>query len=187
MRYVLLIAASLVIQQHTALAQSRPSSDSIRRLAGGAFPTLPAAIQRDLASRECLIPQPWDASTPQNVIRGAFTAPRVSEWAILCSVRATSQILIYRADTGGGAHVVDSLQQTSDIASMQGVGNGRWGYSRLIRTRPRRRILGWRVDADRNPIPRPIDHDAIDDVFLEKATQSFYCVAGRWYRQITAD
>jgi hypothetical protein len=102
-------------------------------------------------------------------------------------VRDTSQILIYRTATGPAARVVDSLMPAPDRSWLQGVGGGRWGYSRLLQTRPLRRIRAWRTDTDRQLIPQPIDHDAIEQVFLDKAAEAFYYAGGRWYRQITAD
>lgn len=167
--------------------QTGPSSDSIRRLAPDAFPTLPAAIRRDLAKRQCLVPQPWDAAAPGNVVRGAFTAAGANEWAVLCSVRDTSQILIYRIETGRAARVVDSLLPTADRDWMQAIGGGRSGYSRLLQTRPLRKIRAWRRDVDGQPIPQPIDHDAIDQLFVGKSGEAFYYVAGRLYRQVVAD
>ena len=45
----------------------------------------------------------------------------------------------------------------------------------------------WRDDVDGHPIPQPIDHDAIEDIFEGKAADAFYYAAGRWYRQVTAN
>jgi hypothetical protein len=145
---------------------------------------LPIAIRHDLETRGCRVPQPWDAAAPANVIRGSFTAARRNEWAVLCSVRDTSQILIYRV---GFPTPVDSLQRSSDVGWMQGVGGDRWGYSRLLQVRPLQRIRAWRHDIDGQTIPQPVDHDAIEQVFEGKAAEAFYFAAGRWYRQVTAD
>jgi hypothetical protein len=197
MRFRYLIAVALLLRATSSRAQAGPSSDPIRRLAPAAFLDLPSVIRRDLEMRGCLVPQPWDgwnggsesstARAPKNVIRGAFTAAGAADWAVLCSVRDTSQILIYRTATGPAARVVDSLMPAPDRSWLQGVGGGRWGYSRLLQTRPLRRIRAWRTDTDRQLIPQPIDHDAIEQVFLDKAAEAFYYAGGRWYRQITAD
>ena len=144
-------------------------------------------MRRDLEARGCLVPQPWDARAPQNVVRGAFTAARAREWAVLCSVRGTSQILIYRSEQAGTGRVVDSLERAADGAWVQGIGGGRWGYSRLLRVLPRGQTRRWREDGEGNPIPRPVDHDALEQVFLDKAAEAFYFAAGRWYRTFTAD
>lgn len=186
MHHLLFLAAALAFGVNGVSTADRFSGDSIRRLAPSMFPQLPASVRHDLEARGCLVPQPWYGGAPQNVIRGAFTSANAIEWAVLCSVRETSQILIYRLGRST-SHVVDSLERSGDGAWVQGIGEGRWGYSRLIQALPRRRIRGWRVDVDRNRIPQPIDHDAIEQAFVEKASQAFYFARGRWYRQITAD
>jgi hypothetical protein len=187
MHGALLWAAFLAhIGDRTRTTAALPN-DSIHRLAPAAFRQLPVSVRRDLERRGCLVPQPWNRPTPTNVIRGAFTRASVVEWAVLCSVRESSQVLIYRRGPSNGAHVVDSLARSPDSAWVQGIGEGRWGYSRLIKVRPRQRMSGWRVDVDQNRIPQPIDHDAIEQDFLEKTAEAFYFARGRWYRQITAD
>lgn len=187
MHHVLVLAATVAFGANRTRTTASVSGDSIRRLPPVVFRQLPASVRHDLEGRGCLIPQTWDGRAPQNVIRGAFTSVNAIEWAILCSVRETSQILIFRYGPSNTARIVDSLERSPDGAWVQGIGAGRAGYSRLIQTRPRRRISGWRVDVDQKKIPQPIDHDAIEQVFLEKGAQAFYFARGRWYRQITAD
>jgi len=57
----------------------------------------------------------------------------------------------------------------------------------MLRVLRVQRIRAWRHDVDGNAIPQPIDHDAIEQAFIGKAAEAFYHVAGRWYRQVTAD
>lgn len=185
--YKSLIAVTVLLRAQATIAQAAPSPDSVRRLTPAAFPKLPVTIRHDLERRGCLVPQPYEARTPSNVIHGAFTVAKASEWAILCSLRDTSQILIYRLPTRGSAGVVDSLQRSADVVWMQGIGNSRWGFSRLLRLLPLRRIRAWRHDVEGHAIPPPIDHDAIEQAFIEKAAEAFYYVAGRLYRRVTAD
>jgi len=178
---------ALLSSWHAVTAQAGPSAELVRRLAPSAFPRLPIAIRRDLEQRHCLIPQPYDAHAPTNVAHGSFTAANVSEWAMLCSTRDTSQILIYRTLGDGDARAVDSLERAADIGWMQGIGDNAWGYSRLLRTLPRERIGAWHRDDEGRAIPQPIDHDAIEQAFIGKAADAFYHAAGRWYRRVTMD
>lgn len=187
MRFESLVAVALLAPRISARAQANPSPDSIRRLPAAAFSFLPGLIRRDLEDRRCTVPQPWDVRGPKNIIHGSFTAAGVAEWAVLCSVRDTSQILVYRVASGRTGRIVDSLLPDPDRAWMQGVGGGRWGYSRLLQTLPRRKIRAWRNDVDRHVIPQPVDHDAIEQIFLGKGAEGFYYAARRWYRRITAD
>jgi hypothetical protein len=187
MHGALLVAALLAHLGDRRRATAALSNDSIRRLAPAAFRQLPVSVRRDLERRGCLVPQPWNRPTSTNVIRGAFTRAHVEEWAVLCSVRESSHVLVYRRGPSNGAHVVDSLARSPDSAWVQDIGKGRLGYSRLIKVRPPQRMSGWQVDVDQNRIPQPIDHDAIEQDFLEKTAETFYFARDRWYRQITAD
>jgi hypothetical protein len=169
---------------HWSIAQAVPSPASIRRTAPAEFRGLPVTIRSDLERRGCFIPQPYNAHAASNVIHGAFTAAKVSEWAILCSVRDTSQILIYRFPASAGASVIDSLERAADIGWMQAIGNGRWGYSRLLRTLALRQIRAWKRHVDGHTTslsidtPSSIDHDAIEQVFLAKSGEVFYYAGG---------
>jgi hypothetical protein len=187
MRLRHLLAAAVLWRTTSARAQVAPSTNSIRRIAPAAFPSLPAAVRRDLETRRCLIPQPFGDHAARNVIQGAFTAAAATQWVVLCSVRDTSRILIYHIGTGHSARIVDSLLPAADVAWMQGVGAGRWGYSRLLQTMPLTKIRMWRSDVDARAIPQPIDHDAIEQLIVGKAAEAMYYAAGRWYRKVTAD
>ena len=187
MRYLLSVATLLLSSIGQAGAQWAYVSDSVRRLSPSAFAQLPDGVRRDLAARGCWIPQPWHARVPQNVVRGAFTAAGRREWAVMCSVHDTSQILIYRSGLAHTARVVDSLERAADSHWVEEMDDGQRGYSRLLRTLPPRQVRLWHEDLDGYPIPQPVDHDALELVFIEKAAEAFYFAGGRWYRQLTAD
>ena len=137
------------------MAQAGPSPNSVRRVAPDSLPKVPGTVRRDLVRRGCLVPQPYDARKPTNVAHGAFTAPKVSEWAILCSAHDTSEILIYRASGGADLRPIDSLERASDLAWMQRISDTQWGFSRLLGTLPLDRIRTWRRDDAGRSIPRP--------------------------------
>jgi hypothetical protein len=168
-----------------AAAQVREGLEiPIRSAAPSAFRNLPSAAVATLSRRGCRIPQPYSARGLANVIRGAFTGAKRSEWAVLCSVRDTSQILVLTASTG---RLVDSLARSSDLIWMQAVGGKRCGYSRHLSTLSGVRIRDWVRDDDGRPIPQRVDHDAIRDSFDGKAATAYYCTEGRWYRRVAAD
>jgi hypothetical protein len=108
--------------------------------------------------RRRYIPLPGAARA--SVITGAFTAKGAVEWAVLCSVRDTSQILILNARNGA---VVDSLNRSGDSGWIQGNGN----YGAFL--------------------PKPIDHDGIDEAFLDKASTTFYFAQGHWFNVGSSD
>ena len=61
------------------------------------------------------------------------------------------------------------------------------GYSLRISTLPQRAIADLTTDDDGKAVPQPIDHDAVDVAFIEKASVAYYRAGGNWYRTITAD
>ena len=152
-----------------------------KRLAPAAFSNLPLDIRRDLERRECTIPQPFGTRDPQNVITGAFTRLGDTDWAILCSVRRVSTILIYRE---GSVQNVDQIARSTDHSFLQVVdydpgGKPIAGYSRALGVADAKHILTHHRDFG-GPKPPPIDHDGIEDSFVEKGSSIFYWHRGRW-------
>jgi hypothetical protein len=158
-------------------------SAMVRRLPPDSLGFMPVKVQSTLNQRGCLIPQPFETEF-RNAATGAFTAKGTVEWAVLCSVGGDSQILIIASQTGA---VVDSLDGGSDAGGMQGIGGGKWGYSRLVNTLPKERIARQLIEEYGKAIPQPIDHDALDVAFLEKASEAYYRAGGNWYRVTTSD
>jgi hypothetical protein len=151
------------------------------RLPPAAFPSLPPDIRTDLERRGCTIPQPFGGGDPRNVISGAFTRAGDVDWAILCSVRRVSTILVYRA---GSIRNVDRIGTGPDSAFLQVVtrdrqGNPVAGYSRAIVPADAKHIMEHHRDFG-GPRPPPLDHDRIEDNFVEKGSSILYWHRGRW-------
>lgn len=154
----------------------------VYRFPPDSFPELPKTVRNSLMHRGCQIPTPSPA--PASVIAGAFTAKGAVEWAVLCSVDDTSQILILNARNGA---VVDSLNRSGDSGWIQGNGNNTWLFSRVIGVVPMSRLNFVPVDTTSEyalyygaVLPKPIDHDGIDEAFLDKASTTYYFAQGRW-------
>lgn len=117
----------------TRVQSTWASADSATvRLLPALFPALPLRVRRDLERRGCQIPQVSNATharEPHNVVRGAFTGPDRVDWAVLCSVRDTSQILLYHDNA---AAATDSLARAADLTYLQDVAPGRIGFSRVL-------------------------------------------------------
>src|SRR5277367_1279817 len=79
-----------IVRGHTG-----DQSYAFRMLPPESFPALPAPIRGDLEKRHCLIPQTYEARTPENVIHGAFHEKGSSDWAALCSQNGTTTLLVY--------------------------------------------------------------------------------------------
>jgi hypothetical protein len=170
----------------------------VHRLPPDSFPAVPKVVRATLKSRHCEIPQ-WVGRPPNNVVTGAFTANGTVEWAALCSVRDTSQILIITAATG---IVVDSVERISDaevmewmeigllIASEGEPGKlGKPTFSRALGVVPMAVLREWGGDGYGVVLPLPIDHDAIrqavgfSKLLGDRDFAALYHAQGRWFRR----
>jgi hypothetical protein len=153
------------------------------RLEPDAFPNLPAAVRSDLKKRACTIPQPFTSSRPENVIRGRFFATNRTDWAVLCSRSRRSSILVYRQ---GAPQSVVELASRPDMDFLQVIGPGRIGFSRAIAVATPTYIREKRVRYGIEQ-PRSIQHDGVNDTFVEKGSVVWYYFGGKWVQLPGAD
>ena len=164
--------------------QSQFFKAPIRRLPPRAFRQLPAAIVESLEGRKCLVPQTPYIKKPHNVIRGSFTGARRSEWAVLCSRRGTSSILVFRADS---AKLVAEIAAARDENYLQDIdGKGTLAFSRVISAVGKDYILE-HYEAYGGPKPPPITHQGIDDGRIECCSEVWYFYRGKWLKLQGAD
>ena len=119
----------------------------------------------------------------QNVIKGEFAKRGQTDWAVLCSVGRVSSILIFwNASESNPSRIAEM----KDIDRLQGEGGDKIVYSREItpvgKADIMRHYLGYG-----GPQPPPIDHQGIDDAFLEKASVVNYFYRGKWLELTGAD
>ena len=152
-------------------------------LSPSAFRELPAGVSADLKQRGCLIPQSGDTSKPNNVIRGEFARPGQIDWAVLCSVRGVSRILVYWK---GESRAPASLTLRADRNYFETDFQGRQIFVRAIQPVGQDFILE-HYRAYGGPKPPTINHQGIDDAFLEKASIVWYFERGRWLKLTGAD
>ncbi len=150
---------------------------AILRLSPSRFPQLPPAVREELERRRCTIPQTYFPGPPHNVIAGAFAQPGQRDWAVVCSVNGRSTILVFWA--GWLKTPPAELAPIDDSHFLQTIGEDKIGYSRAIdRVDP-----AWiRVYAKEygGPLPKRLDHDGINEAFLEKASHVHYHEDGEW-------
>jgi hypothetical protein len=154
-----------------------------RRLPPSEFTELPAIVLEGLEARGCRIPQTYWDNKRHNVIKGQFIEPGQFDWAVLCSRNDTSRILIFRS---GLADTPDALREVLDRNYLQSIGNGQIGFSRFLAVVDSTYI---QKHAERHPgssLP-PLDHEGINDVFLEKGSLVWYWYGGRWLQLPGAD
>jgi hypothetical protein len=160
----------------TVSTQDWNAADRATRRLPPAFPEIPKSVRMELERRGCTIPQTSGSTRPENIIKGHFTSHDRVDWAALCSVRRTSTILVFR---GGSAQSVSALASSPDVGFLQTLGFGAIGFSRLIEVADKKFIEDHHR-AYGGPKPPLIDHEGIDDVYVEKASSVRYWYRGRW-------
>lgn len=173
-----LAAASFVLLASSVLADTWDDADAeIERLTPSVFSQLPSRVVSELQRLGCTIPQPGPEthiSRPANVIRGEFAKKGQVDWAVLCSRGRVSAIHIF---WGGPSRCDTPVRETEDKTYLQGFVKG-IGYSRLIHPITRNRG---------SMPPKDLDHHAVEDAFLGKASGVIYCDNGKWTHLTGAD
>ncbi|MEX1181824.1 MAG: hypothetical protein WEF86_01215 [Gemmatimonadota bacterium] len=160
-----------------------PSADTtnaavrrIRLLPADSFPDLPAAIRAELRSSGCLVPQSAFNGEPHNVVSGHFAAPDQQDWAFLCSQDGVSAIHVL---WGGPIRCDTPFRSAEDATYLQGLGGDTIGYSRIIDAIDRERMAAL-TDSFEGGRVAPVNHDGINDAFVEKGSEISLCVDGSW-------
>lgn len=124
------------------------------RLPPKAFPELPSNVRAELERRGCTIPQVPMINGRQNVIKGEFSKPGQTDWAVLCSIDRVSSILIFW--NGSNLKPAD-IEKTADLNHLQGWGGDKIVYDRAIKPVGAKhrgtlqRLWGRETAADRSP------------------------------------
>jgi len=155
----------------------------IVRLPPTAFPELPGMVVRELQRRGCTIPQTPFTKKPHNVIRGEFAKPGQTDWAVLCSVKGVSTIVVF---WNGSERNPAEIGGMEDRNFLQGITASEIGYSRGISPVGKDFIVR-HYNAYGGPKPPPIDHQGIDDAFIEKTSVVWYFHNGQWLKLTGAD
>jgi hypothetical protein len=179
LRLALFFAAFAAAQELDFNAAER----QIVRLPPTAFHLLPKAVVGELQRRGCTIPQTGFSQAPGNVITGEFAKRGQKDWAVLCSVKGASSILVF---WNGSAQNPADLGSADDLNYLQGSGGDKIVYSRGIGV-VGDKVITEHYQAYGGPKPPPIDHDGIDDAFLEKASVVQYFFNGKWMQLTGSD
>ncbi len=138
----------------------------------------------DLQSRGCTIPQAYGQVEPHNVMRAELRSPGQEDWAVLCSKKRESTILVYWAGSRGDVEELEG--PLPDRSWTQDVGDGIMGYSRSIGAAGEAYIVS-QYEKYGGPKPPHIDHEGINHLFTEKASTVLYWHDGEWLRLTGAD
>lgn len=152
------------------------------RLPPSFFPQLPPQVTQYLKKRKCTVPQPFGVESPSNVVRGEFQKRGQTDWVVLCSRDKESVILLF---WGGSTAAVGEIGRSPDRVWLQGIGGG-IGFSRFLSAVGKKSIVAY-YQAFGGPAVPEIDHEGIDDAFVEKGSTVHYWHDGAWLDLTGAD
>lgn len=152
------------------------AEQEIRRPPPSAFTELPSQIITALEKQGCTIPQVYDEAKPHNLITGSFADRRQLDWAVLCSRDGKSSLIVF---WGGPSRCPPKPLEAADRDFLQGIGGDAAGYSRRINAIGRGKILEFYFNVKGGSLP-PIDHQAIENLFVDKTSFVLYCHQGKW-------
>jgi hypothetical protein len=170
----------------TARAQDPwPKADAaVVRLPPTVFRELPRRVVRKLVVWGCTIPQANDISHRNNVIKGNFKRANQTDWAVLCSRARASSIIIF---WGGSANSFSKIAKVSDRVFVQTIDTeGTFGFFRIIAPANKAYILQHYRDYH-GPKPPRLNHQGIEDGFLEKGSTIYYHSGRQWVALQGAD
>ncbi len=145
----------------------------IRLLPITAFPELPQPVVAVLNDHHCLVPQTYEARRPENVIHGAFEKQGSDDWAALCAVNGTTTLYVF-FQSHPGEPIALRQQRNIDWLGAEVVGayGSAWG---IALRRPSHIPV-----AKSDQLHPPLDHDGIEDSYIEKSTTIHYFQDGSW-------
>lgn len=157
------------------LSNGKEVTYRIRLLPIASFPSLPAAIAAQLNEKKCMVPQTYQAHTPENVIHGALERKGSDDWAVLCSVNGATTLYVFLQSQVAAPIALRHQRDTEWIgAEVLGAYGSAWGISlRLPAQIPAEKSGAF---ADRSNL----DHDAIEDADIEKSSATHYFQNGTW-------
>jgi len=163
--------------------QWEKANREVVRLAPSSFSQLPNTVRQELERRNCTIPQLWNGHQPGNVIYGEFLKKGQKDWAVLCSVRLKSSILVLPEKSPQTAF---KLEEEEDLYMLQGVGDGKIGFSREISPVNEAFIRDHHLANEETKLS-PLDHLGISDAVAEKGSVVFYYYQNKWLRLTGSD
>ena len=88
----------------------RPAAAKPRFLPPSAFPELPPAVLQALQTRGCRIPQ-IQRRKSNNVIQGSFIKSGQTDWAVLCTTKKLTELLVFENGSADQVVVIASFSK----------------------------------------------------------------------------
>lgn len=173
-----IITVTLISKASVALSQDwKQAEKEIIKLSLSKFPELPNDIRLLAVKKGCQIPQSFALSKPHNVIQGSFASKGGKDWALLCSKNGKSSIFIIFGEKQTCSNEIAIHEDHNFLQKMDEKNKLR--YSRVLSIASVENILKHQK-AYGGPLPYSMDHQGIDDAFIEKASTIYYCENGKW-------
>jgi hypothetical protein len=143
------------------------------------FKILSNDIIKILSEKNCVIPQSFNNNDTllNNIIVGQFAKVGQLDLAVLCSSANKSNIIIF----WGGTSSCPPLREEAEDQMYIYKNGQKYEYYRAILTASRN-YIGSRNG--KNPLVNDnlINHDGIEDAWLERGSVIHYCHNGKWLR-----
>lgn len=147
----------------------------IRLLPIASFPGLPAAIAAQLNEKKCMVPQTYQARTPENVIHGSLERKGSDDWAVLCSINGATTLYVFLQSQIAAPIALRHQRDTEWLGSeVLGAYGSAWGISLRLPSQIRTAKSGAFTDRSN------LDHDAIEDSDIERSSATHYFQNGTW-------
>jgi hypothetical protein len=141
------------------------------------FSFLPRNIARYLKRNGYTIPQCWCNGNPHNVVSGSFAKKGQKDWAVLASKGRKSSVLVFWK---GSTRHPSKLQTLPDKLFIRIAAEVHAQYSRMISV-VGKSFVDQHAVWYRGARPPPIDHDGINDEYVNKTSTVHYYYKGKWY------
>ena len=155
----------------------------IRRLPVNSFPDLPEDVADQLNQRKCMIPQSYEAHHPENVVHGSLERAGSSDWAVLCSADGKVSLLIFFGSAPAKPAVLASVPETERLQRHDS--SGVLGFNWAIDPASPEAVHQAQSGMERRPAR--LDHDALEDILLDRKTVYRFFSKGAWKVVDTTD
>ena len=148
----------------------------IRRLPVNSFPDLPENVADQLNQRQCMIPQSYEAHHPENVVKGSLERAGSSDWAVLCSADGRVSLLVFFASAPAKPVALVTVEEKERLQRHDS--SGVLGFNWAIDPASPEAVRQAQSVMERKP-PR-LDHDALEDILLDRKTVYHFFAKGAW-------
>jgi hypothetical protein len=162
-----------------------PALSQSRYLKPDDFPTLPASVRQAITSQGCEIPQSSDEAIPHNIIRGQFARTGQFDWAVVCSGKKLSTILVLWGGQARCSKKVWGPFQDEEVSRGidQGLDAVSHHYFIRIRTLPAASLMKRGL----THLAVHPSHDTLEFIWPKSGSSVQYCSGGKWVKLSYAD